>query len=137
MPLVRISHPAGVTYTYQQALSDGVQEAMESTVKVPANDRFHILTEHASGVFVDAHYLGIERTREWVAIQTTLRRGRTVAMKQALYRRIVAMKQALYRRIVANLAKDPGLRPEDVLICLVENDLADWSFGNGEAQYVS
>jgi hypothetical protein len=25
---------------------------------------------------------------------------------------------------------------EDVLICLVENELADWSFGNGEAQYV-
>jgi hypothetical protein len=46
------------------------------------------------------------------------------------------MKQALYRRIVENLAKDPGLRPEDVMICLVENELADWSFGKGEAQYV-
>ena len=60
-----------------------------------------------------------------MAIQITLRQGRTVEMKQALY-----------RRIVENLAKAPGLRPEDVLICLVENDLADWSFGNGEAQYV-
>ena len=28
------------------------------------------------------------------------------------------------------------VQSEDVLICLVENDLADWSFGNGEAQYV-
>jgi hypothetical protein len=46
------------------------------------------------------------------------------------------MKQALYRRIVDNLAIQPGLRPQDVLICLVENELADWSFGNGEAQYV-
>jgi hypothetical protein len=61
MPLVRISHRNGVTEGYRRALSDGVQEAMESTVNVPANDRFHIL---------------------------------------------------------------------------VENDLADWSFGNGEAQYV-
>ena len=47
-----------------------------------------------------------------------------------------AYQQALYRRIVENLARDPGLRPQDVMICLVENDLADWSFGNGEAQYV-
>lgn len=125
MPLVRISHRAGVTEAYQQALSDGVQEALESTVNVPAHDRFHILTEHASGLIADPHYLGIERTREWVAIQITLRQGRTVAMKQALY-----------RRIVDNLAEKPGLRPADVLICLVENDLADWSFGNGEAQYV-
>jgi phenylpyruvate tautomerase PptA (4-oxalocrotonate tautomerase family) len=125
MPLVRISHRSGVTDAYRQALSDGVQEAMESTVKVPPNDRFHILTEHVTGLIFDAHYLGIERSPDWVVIQITLRQGRTVEMKQALY-----------RRIVANLAKAPGLRPEDVLICLVENDLADWSFGNGEAQYV-
>jgi hypothetical protein len=28
------------------------------------------------------------------------------------------------------------VRPEDLLIVLHENDLADWSFGNGVAQYV-
>ena len=125
MPLVRISHRAGVTDAYRKALSDGVQEAMATTVKVPVDDRFHILTEHASGLIYDPHYLGIERSPDWVAIQITFRKGRTVEMKQALY-----------RRIVANLAGNPGLRPEDVLICLLENDLADWSFGNGEAQYV-
>ena len=125
MPLVRISHRAGVTDAYRRALSDGVQEALATAVKVPADDRFHILTEHATGLIFDSHYLGIERTPEWVAIQITLRKGRTVEMKQALY-----------RRIVENLAKDPGLRPEDVMISLVENELADWSFGKGEAQYV-
>ena len=125
MPLVRISHRTGISEAYRQALSDGVQEAMERTVNVPVNDRFHIVTEHAAGLIFDAHYLGIERSPDWVAIQITLRKGRTVEMKQALY-----------RRIVANLAADPGLRPEDVLICLLENDLADWSFGGGVAQYV-
>jgi phenylpyruvate tautomerase PptA (4-oxalocrotonate tautomerase family) len=125
MPLVRISHRAGVTDAYRRALSDGVQEALATAVKVPVDDRFHILTEHATGLIFDSHYLGVERTPEWVAIQITLRKGRAVEMKQALY-----------RRIVENLAKDPGLRPEDVMICLVENELADWSFGKGEAQYV-
>ena len=125
MPLVCISHRSGLTKAYRQALSDGVQEAMASTVNVPADDRFHILTEHASGLIFDAHYLGIERSPDWVAIQITFRKGRTVDMKQALY-----------RRLVENLARDPGLRPQDVMICLVENELADWSFGNGEAQYV-
>ena len=125
MPLVRISHRAGVTDAYRQALSDGIQKAMASTITVPADDRFHILTEHASGLIFDPHYLGIERSADWVAIQITLRKGRSVEMKQALY-----------RRIVENLEQNPGLRPADVLICLMENDLADWSFGNGEAQYV-
>ena len=125
MPLVRISHRSSVSDAYRQALSDGVQEALTATVNAPADDRFHILTEHASGLIFDPHYLGIDRSPEWVAIQITLRKGRTVEMKQALY-----------RRIVENLAKNPGLRPEDVMICLVENELADWSFGKGEAQYV-
>lgn len=125
MPLVRISHRSGLSEAYRQALSDGVQEAMASTVNVPPDDRFHILTEHASGLVFDSRYLGIERSPEWVAIQITLRKGRTTEMKQALY-----------RRIVENLAAKPGVRPEDVMICLVENDLADWSFGNGVAQYV-
>ena len=125
MPLVRISHRSGVSDAYRQTLSDGVQEALAATVNVPADDRFHILTEHVSGLIFDPHYLGIERSPEWVAIQITLRKGRTVEMKQALY-----------RRIVENLARNPGLRPEDVMICLVENELADWSFGKGEAQYV-
>jgi hypothetical protein len=46
MPFVRISHRSGVTDGYWQGLSDGVQEAMESTVNVPPHDRFHILTEN-------------------------------------------------------------------------------------------
>jgi hypothetical protein len=31
----------------------------------------------------------------------------------------------------------PSVRPEDVVINLVEVDKANWSYGNGEAQYVS
>ena len=50
--------------------------------------------------------------------------------------RTVEQKKALYRRIVENLAADPGLRPEDVLINLVEVLPANWSFGHGLAQYV-
>jgi len=37
--------------------------------------------------------------------------------------------------MVELLAKNPGLRPQDVLINLVEVPRENWSFGNGEAQY--
>jgi hypothetical protein len=47
----------------------------------------------------------------------------------------VEMKQALYRGIADNLVADPGLRPEDVFINLVETSKENWSFGNGIAQY--
>jgi hypothetical protein len=34
------------------------------------------------------------------------------------------------------LAESPGVRPEDVMINLVEVLPENWSFGHGEAQYV-
>jgi phenylpyruvate tautomerase PptA (4-oxalocrotonate tautomerase family) len=49
--------------------------------------------------------------------------------------RTVEMKRALYRRITELLSADPGIRPEDVLINLVEVQKENWSFGNGIASY--
>ena len=50
--------------------------------------------------------------------------------------RSIDQKQALYRRIVERLGKDPGIRPDDVMINLVDVITANWSFGRGVAQYV-
>ncbi len=37
--------------------------------------------------------------------------------------------------IVARLAANPGVRPEDVLISVIETAAENWSFGNGETQF--
>lgn len=60
-----------------------------------------------------------------VFVQITLVRGRTEERKKELY-----------RQIVANLRADAGIRPEDVVITLVENERIDWSVGKGVAQLV-
>ena len=49
----------------------------------------------------------------------------------------VDQKKALFARIVELLAQHPGLRPQDVLINLVEVAKENWSFGNGIAQYAA
>jgi phenylpyruvate tautomerase PptA (4-oxalocrotonate tautomerase family) len=46
-------------------------------------------------------------------------------------------KQALYRRVTELLRERAGVQPGNVLIVLAENDLVDWSFGEGVAQLVS
>lgn len=51
--------------------------------------------------------------------------------------RTVEQKKALYKAIVDGLTAKPGIRPEDVLINLVEVKKENWSYGNGVAQYVS
>jgi len=45
-------------------------------------------------------------------------------------------KQAFYAKVVENLAKDPGIKPANILITIVENHDVDWSFQDGIAQFV-
>lgn len=126
MPLVRIDLRRGKPREYRQALADGVYEAMREALGIPDNDRFILVSEHdADNLSYDRHYLGIDRGDDFVTVQITLRRGRSVEAKQALY-----------RGITERLSRSPGVAPADVLIALVENGSEDWSFGNGIAQYV-
>jgi 4-oxalocrotonate tautomerase len=125
MPLSRISIRKGKTSSYRQALMRGVYQAMRETFDVPDDDRFMILTEHDDdGFLFGRNYLGIERSDDLVIIQLTVSNTRSVEQKKALY-----------RSIVQKLARDPGVRPEDVFINLVEVVKENWSFGRGEAQY--
>ena len=125
MPLVRVSLQTGQSAKYQRAIGDAVHQAMVETINVPAADRFQIITEHApDSLIYDQSYLGIYRSEAVVFIQITLNTGRTLEQKQALYARIAEL-----------LAKNPGIRPQDVLINLVEVPRENWSFGNSEAQY--
>jgi len=127
MPLVRVSMNIGRTPEQKKLIGNAIYDAMRETLNVPENDRFQIITEHASdGLIYDSHYLKIERTADVLFIHIFLRKGRSTAMKQAFYRRTAEL-----------LHQYTGIRTEDVLILLTENDLDDWSFGNGIAQYVS
>ena len=45
------------------------------------------------------------------------------------------LKKAFYKRVADDLARF-GVRREDVFINLIEVARENWSFGNGEMQYV-
>jgi phenylpyruvate tautomerase PptA (4-oxalocrotonate tautomerase family) len=126
MPLMRISLRAGKPAEYRRAIADSIYVALRETFNVPEHDFFAIITEHQPEDFIyDRHYSNIERGDEFVLIQLTVSNTRTVEQKKALYRGIVEL-----------LKTKLGVRPEDVFINLVEVATANWSFGNGEAQYV-
>ena len=125
MPLARIDVPAGNTPEYRSTIGAVVYDAMIETLKVPKDDRFQIIAEHAPGdLVIDPTYLGIQRSAQCIIIQLTLNEGRTVEVKQAFYK---AVAEGLYARL--------AIRKEDVFINLVEVKKENWSFGNGEAQY--
>jgi 4-oxalocrotonate tautomerase len=125
MPLTRVSLRAGKPPAYRKAILDGIYRGMRETFDVPDEDRFMVISEHEEDNFTySASYLGIKRSDDLVLIQLTVSNTRTVDKKRALY-----------RKIVENLTADPGLRPEDIFINLVEVLPENWSFGHGVAQY--
>jgi 4-oxalocrotonate tautomerase len=126
MPLVRISLRHGTSSEYRQALADGVHRAMVEALAVPPDDRFQVVTEHPpEGLIYDPQYLGIRRSERVVFVQITMSYGRKPQQKRKLYKRMAEI-----------LAESPGLPPQDLVINLVEVSWENWSFGNGEAQYM-
>jgi phenylpyruvate tautomerase PptA (4-oxalocrotonate tautomerase family) len=125
MPLVHISLRAGKPEAYRQAIFDGLYRAMHETFNVPADDQFMVITEHESANFrYSGSYLGINRSDDLVFIQITANNTRTLEQKKALFRRIAEL-----------LGDNPGIRPEDVFVSLVEVLKENWSLGQGLAQY--
>jgi 4-oxalocrotonate tautomerase len=89
------------------------------------DDRFQVVQQvPPEDLFWSADYLGIPRTAAVVFIQVFLNRGRSLEVKQALY-----------ARIAEKLKAAPGIRPEDVLVNLIEVPRENWSFGGGVMSY--
>ena len=126
MPLVRISLREGTSPEYRRAIADGVHRALIDTIAIPPGDRFQVIDEYlAGGVIYDPSYLGVDRSDHVVFVQITMSTGRKPQQKRALFKRMAEL-----------LAQSPGLRPQDLLINLVEVAWENWSFGNGEAHYM-
>lgn len=125
MPFVRISMREGKDAAYKRAIMEGVYRALRETFAVPEDDKFMVIDEYGADDFVYGKiYLGVQRSDDLVFIEITASNTRSTETKQALFQRMCDL-----------LAEDPGLRPEDVFISLVENLRENWSMGMGKAQY--
>ena len=127
MPLVRIDLVEGKSQEYRQKVGEIVYQTLLDVLSVPNHDRFQVITEHSkSGLSFDRDYLGVHRSNDCIFLQIALNSGRSVELKQRFY-----------KAIADGLHVGVKLRREDVFVNLVEVPKENWSFGNGEAQYVS
>ncbi len=126
MPLVEVSLLKGKSDAYRKAVGDVIHDAMVSTINCPPKDRFQLISQYDRADFIYApEYLGITHTDELIVIKITLNEGRTVELKQLLFKTIA---EQLFSKL--------GVGQEDVVMGLVEVKKENWSFGNGIAQYV-
>lgn len=122
MPLVHITGRHDVRTL--RALGEAVHDALVAAIGIPADDRFQILTSAIEETLIaDSDYLGHHREAPAI-VEITLSAGRSNDQKRALYAKIAEGAQAA------------GMRPDDVMVVLHENQRVDWSFGGGIADYV-
>ena len=127
MPLVRVTLRKGRSAEFLRDAGNTIHEALVAQANVPADDRFQIFDEVESDRLI-AHpsYGGVERSEGLIIIEITLNAGRSVEIKRNLY-----------ADIVARLGRAVDVRPDDVVINLVEVTKENWSFGKGIATYAT
>lgn len=120
MPFVQIAILKGKSPAYARAVADAVNAAVIETMDFPADDRYQVVTEHEPAMLQ-------LQTREGdrVMMSLVMRSGKTDAQKKAFY-----------RTVVERLEADPGIKRENVMIAIAENQNIDWSFRDGLAQFV-
>ena len=125
MPLVKIWARKPRSVEQLRTMGACVHAALVATANVPPKDEFQILNALEPGQIVaDPTYADCERSADQVIIEITLNAGRTLEVKKALY-----------ADVARRLGEELDVRPDDVLISLIEVTKENWSFGKGIATY--
>ncbi|MCI1856936.1 MAG: tautomerase family protein [Sporolactobacillus sp.] len=126
MPLVRFDLIEGRSNQAIRTLLDAAHQATVKAFGIPEKDRYQIVCQHPEHeMVIDDTGLGLHRTKNKVVISYTSKS------------RTNEQKQKLYNLLVKELGEKCNIAPDDIMISLTENSEADWSFGRGEAQYLT
>ncbi|MCM2316311.1 MAG: tautomerase family protein [Thermoanaerobaculia bacterium] len=127
MPLVKIHLRKGKSEEYVRLVSEAIHEALVTEASIPPDDKFHVVhqTEPAE-LIANPSYAEVNRSADLIVVEITLNAGRTVEIKRNIY-----------RRMSRNLERAIQLRPDDLLVSLVEVTKENWSFGRGIATYAA
>jgi phenylpyruvate tautomerase PptA (4-oxalocrotonate tautomerase family) len=121
MPFMRTAVRKGTDTATKAAIVHGIHDALVTAIGMPPDELFNIVQEYDPvDFFYDRKFNRIDRSDRLVVVEITMRRGRSDAMKKAMY-----------AGIAKNLEERAGVSPRDVFIFTHENDYSDWSVGNG------
>lgn len=125
MPITRIAMARARFEPWKGAISDALQQALESRFDVPKGDCFQFFDcyDTEQRVF-NRHYLCGSpegRSEDFLLFQITAGKPRSNEQKQAFYGKLLDLLQ-----------QSIGIKPQDVMVVINFTEPESWSFGAGE-----
>ncbi|MEH7749407.1 tautomerase family protein [Neobacillus drentensis] len=126
MPLIRFDLIQGRDDKALKQLLDASHRAVVKAFGVPERDRYQIINQHpVNELIIEDTGLGFERSRDLVIVSVTSTQ------------RSDQQKKTFYKLLVQELGESCGIAPNDIMVSIVTNGASDWSFGFGEAQFLT
>lgn len=126
MPLVRFDLIQGRDDKALKQLLDASHRAVVKAFGVPEKDRYQIINQHpVNELIIEDTGLGFERSHDLVIVSVTSTQ------------RSDQQKKSFYKLLVQELGESCGIAPNDIMVSIVTNGASDWSFGFGEAQFLT
>lgn len=124
LPLVQVDLGRELYEEKCEEISRELQQAQIDTLGTAPDDLFQVYYPHQRGEFrFDVRYGGVDR-QSLIVVRITLVHKHSVAVKNRLYASILDRLAAL------------GIRPDEVLIAIVENGFEDWCAGRLDGRAV-
>lgn len=122
MPFVHTYLHPSIESETRTGIVNAIHEALVSAIGMPDSELFNLVHIYdPSNFHFSRSFNGVARSDRLMVIEITMRRGRSDAMKRALY-----------AAIAANIGALGGLDIRDLFIFTHENDYSDWSVGSGQ-----
>lgn len=126
MPLIQVDLLKQNDKERLRNILDTIHQCAVEAFDIPERDRYQIVNQHdpEEMILLDTG-LGFERTKNQIVIRVTSKQ------------RTQDKKKLLYSLLGQRLKDRCQIEPQDLLVSIVENGDADWSFGFGKAQFLT
>lgn len=126
MPLIKVDLIKGRKPEEIKQILDVAHQVVLEAFKVPEGDRYQVVTQHEPyEMIMEDTGLGFERTED-VILFTIISTQRTDKMKKEFY-----------RLLTEKLEHHCHIDPKNVMVSIVTNGAGEWSFGFGNAQFLT
>lgn len=126
MPLIQVDLLKQNDKERLRNILDTIHRCAVEAFDIPERDRYQIVNQHdpEEMILLDTG-LGFERTKDQIVIRVTSKQ------------RTQDKKELLYSLLGQRLKDRCQIEPQNLLVSIVENGDADWSFGFGKAQFLT